>query len=146
MARFHFSSLAHDNTALSSSILTSPPPSPLTSTPQTAPSTPAPVVLTGLQRIHKFSYNPTGGPRPGHEDDTADEVWIGMAMWRCWLEPGPDSTALRRKKADVVCSVNVNLSAADGSGAIERETVERWWTRAVQGLLIEDWHLFGDAD
>jgi len=50
------------------------------------------------------------------------------------------------KKADVVCSVNVNLSAADGRGALEREAVERWWRRAVEGMRILDWGLFGDAE
>ena len=191
--RFHFDSIAHDNSALSSTILTSTPPAPLSSHPRpshpqsqsqshsqlqstpassaTSPNlhliTPSPVILTGLQHVHKFSHNPSGAPRPGHESDTPDTVWIGVALWRVWTDP-PDTTAPNTgapsesgpsgaapsgggsgrggKKADVVCSINVNLSSEDGQGSIERGVVERWWSRSVQSLVIRDWDLFGDAE
>jgi len=134
-SRFHFNSIAHDNSALSSTILTpTPQPSPLTSSQITeSPTTPQPIILKGIQKIHKFSYDPTGQPRPGHEGDIPDDVFIGVALWRChW----------GRKKADLVMSVNVNLSAEGGEG--ERGVVEGWWEDAVGSLELKDWELFGD--
>jgi hypothetical protein len=135
--RFHFESLAHDNTALSSTILTAPPTSPIPSTPIESTSTlqPKAVTLIGTQRIHKFTHNPTGAPRPGHESEEPDQVWIGMALWRCWMG---------KKKADVVLSVNVNLGAEGGEA--ERAKVATWLDGAVDSLRIEDWGLFGDSD
>jgi hypothetical protein len=52
----------------------------------------------------------------------------------------------RKKKADVVLSVNVNLSAADGKGAEEVKRVEEWLPRAVGSLRVDDWNLFGDIE
>jgi hypothetical protein len=111
--RYHFNSIAHDNSSLSTQVLTSPT-QPLPSTQQTTstPQAPIPVILKGTQTIHKFSYNPTGASRPGHEDDIPDEVWIGVALWRCWWG---------KKKADLVASVNVNLTSGGGDGQAERE-------------------------
>jgi hypothetical protein len=134
-SRFHFDSLAHDNTALSSTILTSPPTSTIRSFPLEASQQPKPVTLIGTQKIHKFTHNPTGAPRPGHEDEAPDQVWIGMALWRCWMG---------RKKADVVLSVNVNLSAEGGEA--EKDKVAAWLEQAVGSFRIEDWGLFGDSD
>ncbi|KAK1922250.1 hypothetical protein DB88DRAFT_497668 [Papiliotrema laurentii] len=139
-ARYHFDSIAHDNSSLSNTILTPAPASPLPSQPTSLPSTPSPVILTGTQKIHKFSHDPTGAPRPGHEADTADTVFIALALWRVWLH----FDGGRKKKADLVCSVNVNLSAVDGKGEQERLAVEEWWTRSVQSLRILDFELFGD--
>ncbi|WWD19873.1 hypothetical protein CI109_104341 [Kwoniella shandongensis] len=145
--KFHFSSIAHDNASLQSTILTSPPSSsnPIPSRPSSLsnPSTPAPLTLYGTQLIHKFSHNPSGAPRPGHESDEPDKVWIAVALWRIWLEEGG-----RKKKADVVLSVNVNLSAeaGEGEGEKERSIVEGWFERAVGSLRILDWGLFGDAE
>lgn len=51
-----------------------------------------------------------------------------------------------RKKADVVCSVNVNLSSSDGRGEIERQEVERWWSLSVGSMRITDFELFGDEE
>ena len=142
MPRFHFDSIAHDNAALTSKILTpsspqNPLPSPSSSI--SLASTPSPTILTGLQTIHKFSHDPSGAPRPGHEADQADSVWIGLALWRVNLAEGG-----RRKKADVVCSVNVNLSAPDGKGEEEQRAVEEWWKASVGSLAIRDFDLFGD--
>lgn len=102
--------------------------------------------------IHKFSHNPSGAPRPGREADEPDTVWIGLALWRCWLDPTSDSSERNgngtagtrggQKKADLVLSVNVNLSA-DG-GEAERVKVEAWFMEAVKGLRIRDWGLFAD--
>ena len=65
-----------------------------------------------------------------------------MALWRCNLDP--EGGGGGRKKADVVLSVNVNLSAEGGDGTKERERVEGWFEGAVRGLKIVDWDLFGD--
>lgn len=70
-------------------------------------------------------------------------MWIGLALWRCWLEP---TGTAGRKKADVILSVNVNLSAEGGGGEQERERVEGWFEQAVGSLRIEDWGLFRDAE
>lgn len=133
--RFHFDSLAHDNTALSSNILTAAPASNVASAPLESPDQLRPITLVGTQTIHKFTHNPTGAPRPGHEDDKPDEVWIGMALWRCWLG---------KKKADVVMSVNVNLSAEGGHA--EKEKVSSWFEGSVDSLIVEDWGLLGDSE
>lgn len=60
-----------------------------------------------------------------------------MALWRCWMG---------KKKADLVLSVNVNMSAEDGQGQLERERVEGWWLRSVGSLKLKDWNLFGDSE
>jgi hypothetical protein len=133
--RFHFDSLAHDNTALSSNILTSPPTSTVSSAPLDNPDQLRPITLVGTQKIHKFTHNPTGAPRPGHEDDQPDEVWIGMALWRCWLG---------KKKADVVMSVNVNMTAEGGEA--EKQKVSTWLEGTIGSLKVEDWELFGDSE
>ncbi|WVR09638.1 hypothetical protein IAU60_006711 [Kwoniella sp. DSM 27419] len=146
-AKFHFSSIAHDNASLASTILTPPLTSSLPShpSPLSNPSTPRPVLLSGTQRIHKFSHAADGAPRPGHEDDVPDEVWIGVALWRIWLEDAQPSAG-GSKKADVVLSVNVNLSAADGQGQQEQASVEEWFHRSAASLKIEDFGLFGEAE
>jgi len=143
--KYHFSSLSQDNASLSTTILTPSPGSPIPSQPQPSrsPTTPRPVILKGTQAIHKYSRDPTGAPRPGHESDVPDEVWIALALWRIWIQPeGPGG----KKKADVVCSVNVNLSAENGRGLVERDAVEAWWETAVQNMQVLDWGLFGDVE
>ncbi|ODN95336.1 hypothetical protein L198_04732 [Cryptococcus wingfieldii CBS 7118] len=140
-AKFHFGSIAHDNASLSSTILTPPPSSPIPSTPSTStPSQIKATTLAGTQQIHKFSHDPTGAPREGHEADVPDQVWIGLALWRVWIEG-----AAGRKKADVVLSVNVNLSAEGGEGAKEQHLVEGWFAQAVDSFKVEDFGLFGDV-
>ncbi|ODN77475.1 hypothetical protein, variant [Cryptococcus amylolentus CBS 6039] len=140
-AKFHFGSIAHDNASLSSTIFTSPPSSPIPSTPSTStPSQIKATTLAGTQQIHKFSHDPTGAPREGHEADVPDQVWIGLALWRVWIEG-----AAGRKKADVVLSVNVNLSAEGGEGAKEQHLVEGWFAQAVDSFKVEEFGLFGDV-
>ena len=145
--RYHFDSISHDNSALSSSILTCPPPTP--SGPGSGASTPTPLVLTGTQSVQKFSG--ASGPRRGHETDSPDTVWIALALWRVWIRSEPHHTSGSaesreggrgmEKKADVVCSVNVNMSSA--AAEEERKRVEGWWMKAVRGLEMRDFGLFG---
>lgn len=99
--------------------------------------TPTPVTLVGTQRIHKYSHDPTGAPRQGHEDDTPDEVWIALALWRVDVTLNG-----RRKTADVVCTANVRAGAINGAAEIQK--TQEWLEEAVKGLRIVDWNLFAD--
>jgi hypothetical protein len=94
-------------------------------------------VLVGTQRVHKYSHDPTGAPRPGHESDTPDEVWVGLALWRIDV-----TVAGKRKQADVVCTANVRASAPDG--AQEVQMTQKWLEEAVKNMKILDWGLFAD--
>ena len=104
----------------------------------------------------------------------ADTVFIGLALFRVWLErssnneAGPvveggvadlgdgvngDASGAGRgvydgpkKKADIVVSFNVNLSSADGKGEEEREKVLAWWGKTVESFSIVDFGLFGDSE
>ena len=49
-----------------------------------------------------------------------------------------------KKKADVVMSVNVNLSSEGGEA--ERDLVQRWLDGAVSSFQVKDWGLFGDSE
>lgn len=62
-------------------------------------------------------------------------MWIAVALWRCWRG---------KKKADVVMSVNVNLSAEGGE--VEKQKVQNWLERSVGSFSIQDWELFGDSE
>lgn len=150
--RYHFNSVAHDNAALSSTLTTPPPPvhavPAQTQRVQSASelSTPHPTIVTGIQRVHKFSHDPSGAPRRGHEGDAPDEVWIGLALWRIDVD-----IAGHRKRADVVCTANVPLKEAaegnpNGVSSEELAKVEGWWRNAVAGMQVKDWNLFGDEN
>ncbi|BEI84500.1 hypothetical protein CcaverHIS002_0411040 [Cutaneotrichosporon cavernicola] len=140
-AKFHFASLAHDNAALASHINTPEESIPAPSPTQVSPAelanlpTPKPVLLAGTQTIHKFSHDPRGGPRPGHEADTPDDVFIALALWRINIQVGGKS-----KRADVVLSLNVPASV----GKAERDAAEGWFKAAAGELKIVDWGLFAD--
>jgi hypothetical protein len=58
-----------------------------------------------------------------------------MALWRCWLG---------KKKADVVMSVNVNMTAEGGEA--EKQKVSTWLESTIESLEVEDWELFGDSE
>ncbi|WWC91936.1 uncharacterized protein L201_006888 [Kwoniella dendrophila CBS 6074] len=143
--KFHFNSIAHDNASLESTILTSSPDQPINFDiiEFDNAETPKPIYLDGLQSIHKFSHNPTGAPRQGHENDLPDKVWIGLSLWRINLKNTKDGT---KKKADLVLSVNVNLSASDENHEKEKEKVEQWFKQSIKSLKINDFNLFGDTD
>ncbi|CAK9787434.1 Mog1p/PsbP-like protein [Cutaneotrichosporon oleaginosum] len=140
-AKFHFGSLAHDNAALASNITTpqenipAPPQQEVSASDLANLPTPKPVVIAGTQTIHKYSHDPRGGPRPGHEGDAPDDVFIGLALWRINLQIGKE-----RKRADLVLSINVPA----GAGTKERDVAERWFKAAADELRIEDWGLFAN--
>lgn len=146
--RFHFDALAHDNAAESQSVTevsassststiqeyTSSDPSSLRALP-----TPPPSTLTGTQRVKKFN------------SQQADEVRVRVAVWRVDLvssERSGGSIGKLRRRADVVASVNVNLSSVDGgdSAREEADRVGAWFGRAVQGMRIVDYGLFEEVE
>lgn len=92
-------------------------------------------MIAGTQTIHKYSHDPRGGPRPGHEGDAPDDVFIGLALWRINLDVGG-----KRKRADLVLSFNVPA----GAGKEERDAAESWFRGAAEELKIVDWGLFAD--
>ncbi|KAJ9108144.1 hypothetical protein QFC19_002612 [Naganishia cerealis] len=133
--------LAHDNAALSSKIETAAPTTPtpaqvlpalsqgnsLTSLP-----TPQPVILMGTQSVQKFNSNPPPPP---------DDVIIFLALWRVLL---PNSTNERGpgRKADVLCTVNVNRGK---DGIAEVDKVKEWFPNAVKGMKIVNYGLFVES-
>lgn len=111
------------------------PPSSSSSNFASGPSTPAPILLRGLQRISKFNK----------EDSPVDTVLIHVAVWRLTPE----------KDVDLVFTMNEPLPVREG----ERIAAEGVWKeakgiqvgeakirglfeRAAKQLVIRDWGLF----
>lgn len=115
---FHFDSLAHDNSAVSSSVESVN----VSAIPNTAAeTTPPATVLKGVQMVPKFS-------RP-----TADKVIVYMALFR-----------VLSKGIDLVLTFNVPVEATDG-GVVDSQGVERAeadFNAFVQSLRIVDFGLF----
>lgn len=114
---FHYSSLAHDNTALTSTITT------LTLPPSPSPPILGPTTLVGTQTVSKFN-------RPAEE---ADEVLILLALWR-----------IPSKKADLVLTVNFPV-LKEGKGErdeVGAEQARRVFEEVVRTLEIKDLGLF----
>ncbi|GAA5829607.1 hypothetical protein JCM11251_000219 [Rhodosporidiobolus azoricus] len=131
-ARFHFSSLAHDNSALSSTVTSvslpsstsaSQPPSSSSSSSSLQPTLVGPTLLTGRQTVSKFN-------RP---DSEADEVFIQLALWR-----------VPERDADVTLCVNWPVSKGDGGDAGEggEAEAERVFEEAVRSFEVKDFGLF----
>jgi hypothetical protein len=99
--RFHFNSIAYDNTAFSTSIDTVSSPFPL---PSTASSSEPRlyVTLEGTQTVSKFNK--------GEED--ADLVKIFLAVVRVDLGPGHQDETSSRRGGDITLTVNVPLGKA----------------------------------
>ncbi|KAL8293033.1 hypothetical protein RQP46_000727 [Phenoliferia psychrophenolica] len=118
--RFHFDSLAHDNTALSSTVSSLSLPS--SAAPTTPPNPPllGPAVLSGLQTVAKFNLPP----------ERADTVLVLMALWRI-----PD------KRADLVLCVNFPVRE-EGGPELDSQLARSVFEKAVQGLKIKDYGLF----
>ncbi|KAF5386555.1 hypothetical protein D9615_001827 [Tricholomella constricta] len=114
--RFHFNSLAHDNSAVSAVVET------VTVIPNDrGDSTPSAIVLSGLQGVPKFN-------RP-----TPDEVHILMALYR-----------LEHKNVDLVVTFNVPTASSDG-GAVSAEGLDiarSHFDALIRSLHIVDFGLF----
>ncbi|PWN88210.1 Mog1p/PsbP-like protein [Acaromyces ingoldii] len=128
---FHFDSLAHDNSASSSSVTqifalpgTTPSPTFSPSSLSKDTPTPSPLALVGEQQVPKFG-----------KQELNDRVRIWLALWR--LSPA--------KNVDLVLSVNEPLKGDDvlqaddtSSSSEARDLFEK----AVTSLKIQDWNLF----
>nr|CDI54017.1 conserved hypothetical protein [Melanopsichium pennsylvanicum 4] len=111
--RFHFSSLAHDNSASSFMVQDSNAP------PQDAqpPATPSPALLYGTQLVRKF----------GKASEPEELVTIRVALYR-----------LPSKNVDLVLSVN-EPGEHDGSSSSPGQSA---FVSACRSLCIRDWGLF----
>ncbi|KAK0527485.1 hypothetical protein OC835_004673 [Tilletia horrida] len=121
--RFHFDSIAHDNSAEAFSVSRT-----WTSAAGTASQTdtPTPVLLHGTQKVRKF----------GRESERAQTVQIWVALWR-----------IEAKGIDLVLSVNAagtGTATAMGisAGESEDDGVGRIFERAASTLRILDHGLF----
>ncbi|GAA5989126.1 hypothetical protein JCM10908_001169 [Rhodotorula pacifica] len=120
--KFHFSSLAHDNAALSSDISTYNLPS---SAPHPQgpglPTLLGPATLEGKQTVSKFN-------KPASEADT---VLIQLALWRI-----PD------RDADVTLSVNWPLRSGETGEEHDATDPRRVFEEAWRSFQINDFGLF----
>ncbi|KAF7440745.1 hypothetical protein PC9H_001093 [Pleurotus ostreatus] len=114
--RFHFDSLAHDNSAESSqsdSIVIIPN--------DRGDNTPSAIVLTGSQKVPKFNQS------------AADDVRILMSLFR-----------VETKNADLVVTFNVPVSSQDG-GAVGEEgwrAAKSDFENMIRSFRIVDYGLF----
>lgn len=121
--KLHFEALAHDNDASDEHVVEVSAPerfsaiAPDAVSALTALPTPEPATLIGRQNVCKFNKQ------------DVDQVLVCVALYR--VDVG-------RRRADVVMSVNVNLSAADE----DAEVVQKWFDAAAKGLRIIDFGLF----
>lgn len=138
--RFHFDSIAHDNSASSSSVLSVfPLPNASSSTSATTSSSdasaapvvrggplPAPLCLVGEQTLIKYG-RATGSP---------EVIRVWLAVFR--LAPAAN--------IDVVLSVNEPLaeSAIRGTRGLESSKAKGVFEEAVRTLEVRDWGLFAE--
>ncbi|CED85598.1 RAN guanine nucleotide release factor [Phaffia rhodozyma] len=119
--KFHFDSLAHDNTALSSTITSIDSPSSLSTEsavkfsdfPPSPPNQPTVVTLCGNQVVQKFGKKELEG-----------EVVIFMAVWR-----------IQGKNTDIVFTINCPEPSF-------RQAAEQAFRAAVPMFKVNDWNLF----
>ncbi|KAG5645007.1 hypothetical protein DXG03_007284 [Asterophora parasitica] len=114
--RFHFASLAHDNSAQSATIE-----SVAVIPNDRGDATPSAIVLVGVQNVPKFNHS------------TPDEVLILLALYR-----------LEQKNVDLVVTFNIPTASSDG-GAVSREGAEvarSQFDALVRSLHIVDFGLF----
>ncbi|GAA5931682.1 Ran GTPase-binding protein MOG1 [Sporobolomyces koalae] len=120
--KFHFASLAHDNTALSSEIETIELPGPSTApTDSSQPTVQGPTVVTGVQTVSKFN-------RPAEEADT---VLIQFALWR-----------IPSKNADVTLCVNYPVKMGETGETRDPTEAKTVFEEAVRSFAIKDFGLF----
>ena len=114
--RFHFDSLAHDNSATSAKVES------VSVIPNDrGDDTPSVIVLKGEQSVQKFNHS------------TPDRVQILMALFR-----------IESKAVDLVATCNIPLEAVDG-GAVNNEElvkVQNDFDTMVRSLRIVDFGLF----
>lgn len=113
--RFHFDSIAHDNSATSQTV------SEVVQTTQSQGQTPAPVLLAGTQTVPKFNQT------------QPDEVQIRLALYR-----------VESKNVDFVMSMNIPTKSADG-GAVSPAGLaqaQKVFEIAAPSLNIVDFGLF----
>ena len=120
--RFHFGSIAHDNDALSSDVLSIIPPKDAPSTSQ-IDVTPSPILLDGSQRVRKFNRT--------YDDD----VRILLALYR-----------IGAKNVDIVFSANIPTKTEKGTGLDPDQVNEARdaFLLASRSLKIKDLSLFSD--
>jgi hypothetical protein len=113
--RFHFDSLAHDNSAASSSVES------VTTIPNNrGEETPSPIFLRGNQLVPKFNST------------VPDTICVLLAVFR-----------VEEKNADLVLSMNVPLLTAEGKiDDAEYQGAQRDFETAVESLRILDFGLF----
>jgi len=113
--RFHFDSLAHDNSALHSEVLST------NILCETQKDTPAPIMLEGFQTVAKFNRQ------------TPDRVTILMALYR-----------IESKDTDLVVTFNVPLQSEDGGAVDEAGLVQikQEFETFARSLGIVDYGLF----
>ncbi|GAA6001157.1 hypothetical protein JCM10207_007437 [Rhodosporidiobolus poonsookiae] len=124
--RFHFSSLAHDNSASSSTVTsTTLPPVPAAFSPThnstSHPTLLGPTLLTGTQTVSKFN-------RPESEADT---VLIHLALWR-----------IPERDADVTLCVNFPVKMGETGEERDPAEAKRVFVEAVKSFKVEDFGLF----
>ena len=115
LVRFHFESLAHDNSAVSSSVHET------TVAPAGQPEVSAFVRLNGTQHVPKFNAT------------TPDEVQIFLALYR-----------IPSKNVDLVLTMNVPTKAAGGGAVNKQEQAEAKavFDEAAKSLKIINFGLF----
>ena len=116
--RFHFSSLAHDNEAQTSSVLSIVVPDDVTSS---TTQTPSPILLDGSQRVAKFNRQ------------IPDDVRILLAVYR-----------FANKGVDVVLSANLPVAKESGGGLgeVEFNLARDAFMAAARSLKVVDLGLF----
>jgi hypothetical protein len=164
---FHFGAIAHDNEAVSQQIITSEPSS--STRPTSLGSyesvedlssskfpTPSPITLEGTQLVRKFRSE-----RPVDELPPPDKVLIFVALWRVLLENGSkdgrpipedddeqdgmdtNEGKARGRYADVLCSVNVNVT---NKSLVEVDEVRLWFAESSSNMRIRDYALFVEVE
>ncbi|TNY17873.1 hypothetical protein DMC30DRAFT_428852 [Rhodotorula diobovata] len=125
-ARFHFSSLAHDNSALSSTVssVSVPSAAPRPSGPG-QPVLLGPTVLRGQQTVSKFN-------KPESEADT---VSIQLALWR-----------VPARNADVTLCVNWPVRVGETGEERGDDEAKRVFDEAVRSFEVKDFGLFAGGD
>ncbi|PWN52061.1 Mog1p/PsbP-like protein [Violaceomyces palustris] len=125
--KFHFNSLAHDNSASSALVeqiyhLPQAPQADVTMGSTSAPApTPAPILLEGIQTVRKF----------GKADLPEDSVRVWLALWR-----------LPSKNVDLVLSLNEPIDKSGETSPQAPSPVKALFETSAQSLKIVDWSLF----